>query len=72
MQKKIILITVFLMVLQAVFAQNSEESEGSQKALYTAKQQQLRITADNVRLVPDSTNGGYHLYVKRIPDKNLL
>ena len=65
MQKKIILITVFFMALQAVFAQNSDESEGSQKVLFTAKQQQLRITADNVRLVPDSANGGYHLYVKK-------
>ena len=65
MQKKIILITVFFMALQVLFAQNSDESEGSQKVLFTAKQQQLRITADNVRLVPDSANGGYHLYVKK-------
>ena len=70
MQKKIILITVFFMALQAVFAQNSDESDGSQKVLFTAKQQQLRITADNVRLVPDSANGGYHLYVKKTENVN--
>ena len=72
MQKKIILITVFFMALQAVFAQNSDESEGSQKVLFTAKQQQLRITADNVRLVPDSANGGYHLYVKKTENVNSI
>ncbi len=72
MQKKIILITVFFMALQAVFAQNSDESEGSQKVLFTAKQQQLRITADNVRLVPDSVNGGYHLYVKKTENVNSI
>ena len=72
MQKKIILITVFFMALQVLFAQNSEESEGSQKVLFTAKQQQLRITADNVRLVPDSANGGYHLYVKKTENVNSI
>ena len=72
MQKKIILITVFFMALQAVFAQNSHESEGSQKVLFTAKQQQLRIMADNVRLVPDSANGGYHLYVKKTENVNSI
>ncbi len=72
MQKKIILITVFFMALQAVFAQPSDESEGSQKVLFTAKQQQLRITADNVRLVPDSANGGYHLYVKKTENVNSI
>ena len=72
MQKKIILITVFLMVLQALFAQNSGESDGSQKVLFTAKQQQLRITADNVRLVPDSANGGYHLYVRKTENVNSI
>ena len=61
MQKKIILITIFLMAVQTVFSQTEE----SQTALYTAKQQQLRITADNVRLVPDTVNGGYHLYVRK-------
>ncbi len=67
---------IFLIALQEVFAQNSGdysgESEGSQTSLYTAKQQQLRITAENVRLVPDSKNGGYHLYVKKLPNVNSI
>ena len=68
MQKKIILITVLMMAMQMVFAQN----EGSQTSLYTAKQQQLRITAENVRLVADKTNGGYHLYVKKTANVNSI
>ena len=62
MHKKWILITLVFMTVQVVFAQ----SDGSQTTLYTAKQQQLRITAGNVRLVRDEKNGGYHLYVKNV------
>jgi len=61
--------------LQTIFAQvdrGSGESEGSQAALYTAKQQQLRIMAENVRLVPDAKNGGYHLYVKKLSNINSI
>ncbi len=54
------------------FGQNSGESEGSQTALYTAKQQQLRIKATDVRLIPDSKNGGYHLYVKKTAGVNSI
>ena len=68
MQKKILLITIFLMAVQAVYSQ----SEESQTALYTERQQQLRITADNVRLVPDTVNGGYHLYVKKTAKVNSI
>ena len=68
MHKKWILITLVFMIVQVVFAQ----SDGSQTTLYTAKQQQLRITAGNVRLVRDEKNGGYHLYVKRLPNVNSI
>ncbi len=68
MHKKWILITLVFMTIQVVFAQ----SEGSQTTLYTAKQQQLRITAENVRLVRDEKNGGYHLYVKKLPNVNSI
>ena len=54
------------------FAQNSGESEGSQTALYTPKQQQLRIKASDVRLVADKKNGGYHLYVKKTANINSI
>ena len=74
MQKKVIFITFFMIILQSLFAQTQGqgESAGSQVALYTAKQQQLRITADNVRLVPDTKNGGYHLYVKKTANVNSI
>lgn len=68
MHKKWILITLVFMTIQVVFAQ----SDGSQTTLYTAKQQQLRITAGNVRLVRDEKNGGYHLYVKKLPNVNSI
>ena len=68
MQKKIILVTVLLAAMQMVFAQN----DGSQTSLFTEKQQQLRITAENVRLVADTKNGGYHLYVKKTANVNSI
>ena len=68
MRKKILLITFFFMAVQTVYSQ----SEESQTALYTERQQQLRITADNVRLVPDSANGGYHLYVRKTENVNSI
>ncbi len=64
---------IFLMALASLaFAQNSGESEGSQTALYTPKQQQLRIKASDVRLVADKKNGGYHLYVKKTANVNSI
>ena len=63
---------IFLLAVQAAFSQNSGESEGSQTTLYTAKQQQLRIKAADVRLIPDSKNGGYHLYVKKTENVNSI
>ena len=64
---------IFLITLMAkMFSQNSDESAGSQTALYTAKQQQLRIKASDVRLVPDKKNGGYHLYVKKTANVNSI
>ncbi len=64
---------IILMTMACMgFAQNSGESEGSQTALYTPKQQQLRIKAGDVRLVPDKKNGGYHLYVKKTANVNSI
>lgn len=62
--KKFIIITFLLFIISAVFAQNSTDS---QKILYTSKQQQLRITANDVKILPDK-NGGYHLYVRKTPN----
>ena len=61
---------IFLALTGRIFAQNSGESEGSQTALYTPKQQQLRIKAGDVRLLADKKNGGYHLYVKKTANVN--
>lgn len=46
-----------------------KESEGSQVIVYTERQQALRVTADDVKLVPeeDPAIGGYHLYIKKLP-----
>ena len=68
MNKISVLTAVFLLFAGSVFAQN----EGSQVELYTAKQQQLRITAEDVRLIPDTKNGGYHLYVRKSPNVNSI
>lgn len=56
------------MLAGALFAQ----SEDSQLQLYTAKQQELRITAQDVRLVQDTKKGGYHLYVKKTDKVNSI
>ena len=64
---------IILMTMACMgFAQNSGESEGSQTALYTPKQQQLRIKASDVRLIADKKNGGYHLYVKKTANVNSI
>lgn len=56
------------MLAGALFAQ----SEESQLQLYTAKQQELRITTQDVRLVQDTKKGGYHLYVKKTDKVNSI
>ena len=72
--KKIVLFISFSMLLiNFAFGQSySNEAEESQVELYTAKQQQLRITAANVRLIRDTENGGYHLYVKKTANVNSI
>ena len=67
MQKRFILALIFIIGSQVVFAQ-----EGSQTELFTPRQQQLRVKAENVRLVPDTKNGGYHLYVKKTDNVNSI
>ena len=67
MQKRFILALIFIIGSQVVFAQ-----EGSQTELFTPRQQQLRVKTENVRLVPDTKNGGYHLYVKKTDNVNSI
>ena len=37
------------------------EKEENQKIVFTPKQQELRISADDIKLIEDRENGGYHL-----------
>ena len=69
--KRLLFTAVVLLAMQVVFCQDYD-SEGAQTELYTAKQQELRITAENVRLIPDSATGGYHLYVKKTKNVNSI
>ena len=57
--KSFVLLSIFASLSFNAFAQNSENSQFS---IYTSKQQQLRITAENVRLIPekDTSKGGVH------------
>ena len=48
------------------------ENEGNQKIIYTPKQQELRISANDIKLIEDKENGGYHLYVKKNPKVNSI
>lgn len=68
MHKKILFAISFILLTQALFCQTEE----SQTTLYTAKQQQLRIRANNIRLLPDSEKGGYHLYVRKTRNINSI
>lgn len=70
-KKNIFVLSLFLAGGTFFFGQNNPQT-GSQTTLFTASQQKLRITAENVRLVADKENGGYHLYVKKLPNVNSI
>ena len=58
-----------------LFSQDNSENaqeQNSQKVIFTERQQELRIQADDVRLIEDKENGGYHLYVKKNPKVNSI
>ena len=62
---------IFLLFSSFIFAQNSNDS---QFVVYSESQQKLRITSADVRLIPeaDKEKGGYHLYVKKLPNVNSI
>lgn len=62
------IISAFFLISSGLFAQTTD----SQTELYTAKQQELRITVSDVRLVRDTKQGGYHLYVKKTDKVNSI
>ena len=52
--------------------QMQSEVEGNQTIIFTPKQQELRISANDIKLIEDKENGGYHLYVKKNPKVNSI
>ena len=75
LNKFFILLAVLLLVCLlpgTIFAQadkkNNNENHG-QEVIYSKIQQQLRIKADDVKLIPeeDKALGGYHLYIRKLP-----
>lgn len=52
--------------------QMQSEIEGNQTIIFTPKQQELRISANDIKLIEDKENGGYHLYVKKNPKVNSI
>lgn len=61
-----------------VYSQSQDETqiqsevEGNQTIIFTPKQQELRISANDIKLIEDKENGGYHLYVKKNPKVNSI
>lgn len=52
--------------------QMQSEVEGNQTIIFTPKQQELRISANDIKLIEDKENRGYHLYVKKNPKVNSI
>lgn len=52
--------------------QMQSEVEGNQTIIFTPKQQELRISANDIKLIEDKENGDYHLYVKKNPRVNSI
>ena len=52
--------------------QMQSEVEKNQTIIFTPKQQELRISANDIKLIEDKENGGYHLYVKKNPKVNSI
>lgn len=66
--KKVLFLITFLTVSGVcVFAQE----QNPQQQYFTPKQTQIRITANDIKLIPENGNeyggGGYHLYVRKLP-----
>lgn len=70
--KKLFTVLLSISLFGQIFSQSSAESAGSQKELFTPQQQKLRVEAGNVRLIADKEKGGYHLYVKKMPNVNSI
>ena len=68
----LLVLSIFLCIINPAFSQNDRENQG-QTITYTKSQQKLRITANDVKLIPEASDlGGYHLYVKKLPNVNSI
>jgi len=51
-------------------------NQETQKQIFTEKQKQLRVTASDIRLIPEKGNeyggGGFHLWMKKVPGVNSI
>ncbi|MBO4532082.1 MAG: VWA domain-containing protein [Treponema sp.] len=80
LKKKKIFFTIFTPAFLFVFAQaalfSQESTSGTQKIEYTARQNAMRITANDVRLTEerdaDGNITGYHLYVRKLDGVNSI
>ena len=67
-----IVISIFMLVCSSSFYGQNSTSNNSQSIVYTSEQQKIRIENQNVKLIADKENGGYHLYVKKSPNVNSI
>ncbi|MCR5188288.1 MAG: VWA domain-containing protein [Treponema sp.] len=72
LKKYSFVLTLSCLLVSILPAQGQNLSQNSQVQLFTASQQKLRITAENVRLIEDKEKGGYHLYVKKNANVNSI
>lgn len=74
--KKISLFSLIIFMFFCFEVNGQETNTNTQQEIFTAKQQQLRITASDTRLIPEKGNeyggGGYHLWVKKVPGVNSI
>ncbi len=61
---------VFFLLILFIFLPVFAEEISEQKAVYTPEQQRLRVTTDDIRLIPEYElpTKGYHLYVRKRPE----
>ena len=67
-----IVISIFMLVCSSSFYGQNSTSNNSQSIVYTSEQQKIRVENQNVKLIADKENGGYHLYVKKSPNVNSI
>lgn len=51
---------------------STSDNSNGQKTIYTPRQQELKIFADDIKLIEDKENGGFHLYVRKKPRINSI